>query len=542
MADHPLGTSAARRPRAVALIVVAAAIVIAAAIVVSTHDAIEVDEDSVSYLVGAESIVAGNGYRNFDGRALTTWPPGLSVVLAAGSELGIAATTTAMFVNALCAIAASLLAYVLVRRHVRNSWLPVIACVVVATSPVVIRVSDVVASEPLFIALTLVFLVVHENAVASGRWTTIAASATVATAATYVRWHGLALVASGLIVLAFAESAHSRRRVPRVLTFGAVVTALLLPWVGRNLVEGGRAFGMRSTTSSAMDVATSVGQAVGHAILPERLPVALLRLTTILVFAVAAIGAFTWFRAMPPAADAAPDGATGARRPTGESATHPDPSGVHPITTVAVSTLCLFTFAVAARLTGGTDLTLRTLSPDFVPALVLGFAWFDRARASSSNAIRVTATTIGMVFAVWAILTVPRAVLLVRDNERTIDGYSSPAWRASPLVAVVDELSPSTVVFTNAPWPIWYRDHARRPLLAAREVGGLAQPIATRNELWAASCRGGAYLAVFGADVRPRDVLPPGSTSATRLTVAQHVEDGTLFTLDPVEPSSCRST
>jgi hypothetical protein len=499
-------------------VLVVAALVAVVSIVAATHRAVEIDEDSISYISGAQGIAAGHGYINFDGRALTTWPPGTSALLAAGDKLGLAETSTALAINILGAVATVLLTYLLVRRHTRPGWLPLIAALVVATSPALLRLEDVVASEPLFIPLVLAFLLVHEDAAATDAFGPSVVSALVAAAAVYARWHGMALVAAGALVLVVAASGSARRRLLRALTFCGVVVALLLPWVVRNIAQGGTPFGVRSTMSSLSATATDVARAIGRVFLPEQAPMAFIWLAAVAVGIVAIVGTITW-------------------RPSDRTRRGASPTS--PITTVAVSTLALMVFAIGARAVGGTDLTLRTLGPAYVPSLVLGFAWFDRMRSRWTGAVRATAIAVAVVFVAWAAINVPRLALLVRDDARTVSGFSSSASTHSPLVDAVSSLPRDAVVFSNGPWSIWYRDHTREPRLVATAVGGLAQPIASNEDLLAAACGGSAYLAVFGRDHQPRDILSPGYSRLVKTTVVQEVGDGRLFALQPVDQSRC---
>ena len=229
-----------------------------------------------------------------------------------------------------------------------------------------------------------------------------------------VRWHGFALVGAGVTALLLTPSDGVRRRLERAAVFALGAGCLIAPVVVRNLDQGGRAFGVRSGEAVAVsDTLGDVADAVGKMVVPESFPSAVLWLTTVgvLVLAVAATISWWWL---------------GSQSPTAIR--------TRPLTTVAMSTLFLCLFAFGARLVGGTDLVLRTLSPVYVPALVLGFAWFDRARASPSTSVNIIARVVGAAFIVWAVLTVPRAVLLVRDNEAAVEGYSSDVSRSSALV------------------------------------------------------------------------------------------------------------
>ena len=77
--------------------------------------------DSADYLSGAESLARGDGYRDFAGESIATFPPGYSAMIAIGIETGLTSSQAAAAVNALCAGVTVLLAHLLSRRMLTTS-------------------------------------------------------------------------------------------------------------------------------------------------------------------------------------------------------------------------------------------------------------------------------------------------------------------------------------------------------------------------------------------------------------------------------------
>ena len=116
-----------------------------------------VSPDSVTYLSAGTNLAEGAGYVDFTGDELTVFPPGFPGVLASGSVLGIQAETTARVFNAACFGAAVALTFLVLRRHTSRSTVALFGAALVALSPPLLVVSDLVWSEMGFVALTLAF-------------------------------------------------------------------------------------------------------------------------------------------------------------------------------------------------------------------------------------------------------------------------------------------------------------------------------------------------------------------------------------------------
>jgi len=61
--------------------------------------------DSLAYIHGAESLVAGRGFARPDGEAITHWPPGYSFFLSVPVSLGIGTVDAAMILNGFALVA-----------------------------------------------------------------------------------------------------------------------------------------------------------------------------------------------------------------------------------------------------------------------------------------------------------------------------------------------------------------------------------------------------------------------------------------------------
>ena len=117
-----------------------------------------ISPDSVNYLSGARSLLAGEGYLAMDGRHNSIHPPGLSVVLALGQVVTqLPVEQLAAVVNGIALLMACLASARLVWAGApERSPLPsACAALLVGLCPVVLLPASAVWSEPPFLALTL---------------------------------------------------------------------------------------------------------------------------------------------------------------------------------------------------------------------------------------------------------------------------------------------------------------------------------------------------------------------------------------------------
>lgn len=206
--------------------------------------------DSVAYVASAAHLADGEGHTDVDGRPITLFAPGFAVVLAPFEAVGIDAAEAASVLNALLYGAVVVLGWRLARRHVASPVVAVLAAAALAVSAPLLVVSTRVWSEPLFVVVTLAFVLALERALATptpDRRALVLAGA-LAGLSVLVRYQGLVLVGTGAVVLAAAARHHGvRDATRRVATYGAVAVVAPAAWALRNLALGTGPFGPRAS-------------------------------------------------------------------------------------------------------------------------------------------------------------------------------------------------------------------------------------------------------------------------------------------------------
>ncbi|MGQ0648615.1 MAG: hypothetical protein ACT4P7_13710 [Gemmatimonadaceae bacterium] len=188
-------------------------------------------QDDAMYTVLAKSLAEGHGYRflNLPGEPNAThYPPGYPLLLAALWKLWPRFPDNIVlfkFANAVLLAAAALGAFVFVRRRFRAPVTIAAGAAVIGTlSIVILLVTGVIMSEPLFLALLFPTLLLTEQAIESGRARdAVAAGASLGLVALVRTIGGVAIPAACLVLVL-------RGRWRSAFIVGAVAACFLAPW------------------------------------------------------------------------------------------------------------------------------------------------------------------------------------------------------------------------------------------------------------------------------------------------------------------------
>lgn len=197
----------------------------------STPEGLSLSDDSIAYIAGARSILAGNGYREAwlaSNGPVTHFPPGFSSVLALVGLSGLDPLRGTRFVNALLFGANALLFGVIGWRMTKSQSAGIVLAVLFAVNASLLRAHAAAMSEPLYIFFSLAaFLAFSQYFAAPGqgrRWLVLAGC--LVAFAYLTRYAGLALLATLLCALILL---HDERR--KRLTGAGIFLASALPWM-----------------------------------------------------------------------------------------------------------------------------------------------------------------------------------------------------------------------------------------------------------------------------------------------------------------------
>lgn len=214
------------------------------------HHGAGISPDSVGYIAAARHMAAGAGATIWDGTPLVMQPPLYPMLLATvqwstgADPLGSAHVVNAVLFGLIVYLSGELAA-----RHLRASpVLVVLVQALVLFSKPLLSVSVMAWSEPLFIALSVCFLLAVESYLREPRVRFLMAAAMAAGFAAATRYAGVTIIATGVAVILFAVGREWRTRIAHVCLLLPIAAAPLGAWAIRNYALTGTLLGPRASS------------------------------------------------------------------------------------------------------------------------------------------------------------------------------------------------------------------------------------------------------------------------------------------------------
>jgi len=502
-----------------------AALAAAALILISTRWGVGASPDSVVYLGTARNVVAGRGltvpYGSEVDRPLTFYPPLYPAVLAG---LGLAAgdpVAAARWLAAGLFCANVLLAGLLAGWRGAAPWQPLAAAGLLLTAPTMVGLHSMAWSEPLFLGLGFGGLLLLARTLEQGDWAALVLAGAALGLALLTRYAGLAFVGAGCLALVLFSDEPWRARLVRAGVLGGIAVAPLLAWTARNQALAGTA------TDRAL------------AFHPIGLVHARQALDTLASWLLLPPDNGLWVKAGVPLALAGGVAALAfwqARQPV-RAMTARAARMWTPLDKVLGLFILVYAAFLAASITlvdANTPLDARILSPVFVAGLVLavrlvgaGVARFATARSAAVMMIALAA---------FGGLSLWQAAGVVRQSYHNGIGFNSANWRSSPTLAWLRRLPEETIVYANAPEPV-YLHTERNALRLPRQFDTVAQTANAEYPaelaLLAEQLSAGA-VAVYFQGVRSSSGPSEAElVAALALTPVAQTADGTIYVLTP---------
>src|ERR1044071_1648289 len=206
-------------------------------IIRATPNGLGLSDDSIAYIAGARSMLAGHGYREAwlaSNGPVTHFPPAFSSVLAFVGLFGMDPLRAARWVNALLfALNAGLLG-ILGWRMTRALVAGIVLAALFVLRGELFQVQAVEMSEPLFIFLSLLsFWMFDLYFERDHHWLWIVACGTFVGMAYLTRYSGLALIATFVVALLILHKSW-RQRFTSIALFVGSALPWILGWTIRN--------------------------------------------------------------------------------------------------------------------------------------------------------------------------------------------------------------------------------------------------------------------------------------------------------------------
>jgi len=127
--------------------------------------------DTSDYVAVGRNFASGNGLLDATGIPMTVRPPGLSILIGIGDLLGLSVNLTVQILNVICAIITVLGTFHLLQIAKARQTVALIATAFVAFSPALLWQYSMIWSEPPFIALVVIAMIVAFRPADLGKFT-----------------------------------------------------------------------------------------------------------------------------------------------------------------------------------------------------------------------------------------------------------------------------------------------------------------------------------------------------------------------------------
>ena len=458
--------------------------------------------DSVTYLTAGRNVADGRGFIDFTGLPLKVFPPGFPLVATTGDVVGIAPLDTVRIFEALIFGVTVMLASLLFRRHLRSAWVLLGATAFVATLPMLLRTSEVVASDSFFCCITVAFLLVLDSLVARRGPATplLFASGLLGGSSFLIRYAGIAVIAAGIAIVFVASYRRGfGSAIRRTLAFGAVASVMPAAWLIRNANGGTQdLLGPRAhSPMSPLDILRKLLEAFDQVFLPSRVPQSVIVAAVVLAGGLAGLSVYLSRRDR--------------LRKLREI--------LLPIWPLLVFALVFALFLLISEWTTAFDISPRILLPLVVPTVATAAYLIDVLLQSRRPGLRrrLVLVAAGGAFALLVVNFVSFAHWLSADPNA--GGYRDDA----ALTLLLDRLPRRSVVFSNDPWKVEFLTGREPELLAPMPFRpGFSHRPATVHTVEAAARSGRpTYLVWFPtspASGTAKPAFPFGNVVATQDT------------------------
>ncbi|MFZ9786279.1 MAG: hypothetical protein ACO3DV_07495 [Ilumatobacteraceae bacterium] len=207
--------------------------------------------DTSDYVAVGKNFASGNGLLDATGIPMTVRPPGLSILIGVGDLLGLSVNLTVQILNVICAIVTVLGTFHLSQIAKVKKNIALIAAAFVAFSPALLWQYSMIWSEPPFIALVVIAMIVALKPVSASKFTLLIV---LFTALFFVRYVGPVFAASIALSAAWFDRQKLGLIKSALMNF-AILLVSLIPvwyWLQRNESIDGTLTGARTPAGGSL--------------------------------------------------------------------------------------------------------------------------------------------------------------------------------------------------------------------------------------------------------------------------------------------------
>lgn len=413
----------------------------------ATPEGAGLSDDSIAYIAGARSMVAGQGYREAwlaSNQPVTHFPPAFPSVLAFFGLFGIDPLHAARVVNAvLFGLNAGLLGILAWRMTPSLTAGLVLAGLFVLSSDL-LQVHAVAMSEPLFIFLSLLAFWMFDLYFERDQHWWLGACATFVGMAYLTRYSGLALLVTFIVAL-FILHKSGKQKLVSSATFVVGTLPWILGWTIRNKLVAenatNRTFAWHPITADNVHIGL---RTVAEALSPFdawrrvmiKQPIVVEALIVLILGAVLVwLVVRSWNYLSTPLPLNPPE-----KKGTKEVISFT--TGLYLFAYLASIVFSMLVFDAA------TKFKLRILAPMFVSLLIL-LVYFGVWLRQKNRPLVLVITLIALVLSAY------KQIRTVSDWSRGGEGYASFKWYDSKAMAYLRDLPPDIRIYTDEPAAVY---------------------------------------------------------------------------------------
>jgi hypothetical protein len=212
-----------------------------------------VSTDAAIQMSTAENLLHGKGFFDFGGRPFVSWPPLYPLILAAFSYFtgGDSLIAGGYFNVLLMGLIVCLGGFLLYDAFSDDPFWALAGAAVLATSQSLIRIAANISTDPLFIVFTLAFLLAASHYLAAPTWKNMFWMALFTALACLQRLPGVALLATGILLVIRAHpGVRIRLLFPKLLGFSLSFLPLAVWVIAHNVLSSDSLVGNRNLSQT----------------------------------------------------------------------------------------------------------------------------------------------------------------------------------------------------------------------------------------------------------------------------------------------------
>ena len=423
-------------------------------LLLTRHNGLGISPDSIYYMSTADSFLAGNGFYQFDNKPFVMFPVFYPITLSVVKFIvGISFLQVAPYFNAFLFGASIFMCGIILEESNHRKWLKWFVLLIIISSPGLLEVYSMLWSETLFIAEVLLFILCSKQYFEKPIIKHLLIMALVAAIAAETRLAGVAIIATGGLLILFNQNFIWRKKLIHAFIFGCIAVSLFVLNLLRNALLTQTLTGNRQKGVTPL----LVNLKYYGLVLSDWLPFSNLTnsYSVLIGFTFLIIVGFVFLYRLISAKE------------------H------HTYEKIAVGFTLMYSFFMLAVATLSRFETInnRLLSPFYIPCiLTISFYLASLLRAKWSNFIRLGLITIFLLVFIATIAQYVKTDLATynENKEGGIGGYSDDDWLVSSglinyLVTTPKFFKTNETIFSNAAHAVYFRSQQHVQILPERK-------------------------------------------------------------------------